>query len=210
MAFTDNGDQTEVGLRRLFERVAGKTPEKGIDESDIAEDEMDPLLIGSLAWQRRERYRAERDKRAYSVEGAIKKAYLGLEVSKQRIRQLHSREHDSMGLQYHPSVVSIADMEAALSFVPNDRAHHKARWVYALLVGREPVVTVAGGKRFEGCKEVEPRSISEAAGWLNIPLRDAEEGYAYAEATIVTFLCNEGLIDQGPPVTSVSGITERS
>lgn len=206
MALTDGGDDPlAAGLRRLFVAVAGATPEERIGDADREEDERNPLLVGTLAWQRRERYRAERDKRAYTVEGAIRRAYMRIEETKRGIRRMHSREQDATGFQWHPIVVSVADMEAALTFVPNDRGHHKARWVYALVVGREPVVRAGEGAerapsgqldgRVEGYEEAEPRSVGEAAEWLNIPHRDARAGFEYAEATIVAFLCHEGLID---------------
>lgn len=185
----DDGDDLFrlAGARRLFRAITGVDPEERVEDADVAQDERDPVLIGTLVWQRREQYRARRDKRAYSVEGAIRSAYRGLWERTGRLTHLHSRQQDALGLQYSPNVVSIADMEAALSFVPNDRSHNKARWVYALVVGREPTM--------DGYREAEPRSVHEAARFLGIPTRDAEDGFGYAEATIAEFLCHEGRIE---------------
>lgn len=192
----DGDDLLSRGLARLNKRgrKVDEIDRRRLDRvfptalagEDAREDERDPLLIGTLAWQRREQYRARRDKREYTVEGAIRRAYRQLDEQEARLRQLHSRQQDALGLQYAPHVVSIADMEAALTFVPNDRGHNKARWVYCLVIGREPTV--------DGYREAEPRSIHAAAAFLGISRRDAEDGFGYAQATIVTFLCHEGFI----------------
>jgi hypothetical protein len=177
------------------ERAQARSVVSALANEDAREDELDPLLIGTLAWQRRERYRAERDGRVYSIGYAIKLAYLRIEESKRSIRRMHSSEQDALGIQWHPTVVSIADMEAALTFTPNDLGHYKARWVYALVVGREPVVSFAEGRRIETYKEAVPRSTGQAASWLDISRRHADLGFGIAEAVLENFLCHEGLIE---------------
>jgi hypothetical protein len=201
MATTEDSDTGGLAgrVRRLLARIGKVAPDDAPYEmGDAEQDELDPVLVGTCQWQRRQRYRAQRDKRVYSVESAIRHEYLTLEGRKRNLTQLHGREQDETGMQYRPDVVSIADLEAALSFIPNGREHNKARWVYALVVGREPVITAEGGRRVETYREAAPRTIGEAAAWLNIPYNDAAAGYAEAEAFLVTFLCHEGLIAREP------------
>lgn len=196
MVKADDTDSLANRVRHLLRRISEVSPNDApYERGDAEQDELDPVLVGTLAWQRRQRYRALRDKQAYSVEAAIRREYLTLEARKQRLMQLHGREQDETGVQYLPDVVSIADLEAALTFIPNGRDHNKARWVYALVVGREPVITIEVGRRVETYKDAEPRTIRAAAAWLGLPEKDAAAGYAAAEAFLVTFLCHEGLIE---------------
>jgi hypothetical protein len=182
-------DEAFRHLRR--ERLAALAARIGFDLAD-ADARPDPLLVGSLVWQRRERQRARDEGRSYSIEGAIRHEYETLHLRDARVRRLNSDGESETGKQLAPDFTSLLDLKDGIGHLPDNRGAGYQRTAWRLcVVGGLPAGLGSAPHVYTYFPVYEPE---QGAAALGVARRDVTAALDAALAWLVVFLCDEGVL----------------